>query len=328
MRQGTLSAITIFAVLTCAISFAAAVLQYNLTARENLVVATTTSLFDTGLLDKLESLFEAKYNIELHFLPVGTGIAIEFAQKGDVDMILVHSPQSEFAFLEAGWGVNRKTVAYNFFNIVGPKYDPAEIQGLSPTEAMVALAEAGRRGQALWISRGDNSGTHSKETQLWTSAGINLGEVRDDTSWFIETGSGMANTLKTANQLHAYTLVDVGTFLAFETVESLPQLTDLVTEGLQLLNVYSAIAVNPRLHPQVNFAGTVIFTEYLVSTEGQNLVGEYGVDKYGKSLFHPTVDILETDKKPLMSQMIRDYAFINGSECPIEYRYGNHRLYG
>lgn len=327
MRQGTLSVIMIIAVLTCTISIAAGVFYHNLTARQKLVVATTTSLFDTGLLDTLESRFEARHNIELHFVSVGTGIAIEFAQKGDVDMILVHSPQSEFAFLEAGWGVNRKIVAYNFFNIVGPKDDPAGIQGLSPTEAMVAISEAGRNGQALWISRGDNSGTHSKETQLWTAAGISLNEIRDETSWFIETGSGMANTLKTANQLNAYTLTDVGTFLAFETVESLPHLIDLVSEGQQLLNVYSAIAVNPSSHPQVNFAGTIIFTEYL-SKEGQHLIENYGVDKYGKSLFHPTVDILDTDKQPMMAQMIRDYAFFNGSECPLQYRYGNHELYG
>lgn len=304
-------------------------LYLTMTSRQTLVVATTTSLFDTGLLDEVEVQFEAKHNIDLYFISVGTGIAIKFAQRGDADMILVHSPLDELSFLEGGYGVNRKIIAYNFFEIVGPYNDPAEINGLSPTKALAKIASVGRNSLAGWVSRGDNSGTHSKEKALWAAAGFNWVEIRDETSWFTETGSGMGNTLKVANQLNAYTLADKGTFLAYANVDPsiVPNLVELVTQGSQLLNVYSAIAVNQSLHPQANFEGATAFTEYLLSEEGQQLIREFGKDEYGQNLFNAAAIIVKAGEDSSIAQMIKDYAFFEDSECPPQYRFGHPELY-
>ena len=335
MKLGTWGIVIIVAAIASIASVGGTVLYYNIggylnmPAKQKLVVATTTSLFDTGLLDDVETRFEDKHNIDIYFVSVGTGIAIEFAQRGDADMILVHSPSSELTFLEGGYGLNRKIIAYNFFEIVGPETDPAGIIGSSPTEALTRIVSAGRTSNAVWISRGDNSGTHSKEKALWKTAGFNWTEVRDEIDWFVETGSGMGNTLKTANQLQAYTLADIGTFLAYSNADPdlVPNLTELVTQGQQLLNVYSAIVVNQTLHPHVNLDGAVTFIKYLLSDEGQHLIEEYGKDKYGQGLFHPAVNLLSNNIDPTMAQMIRDYAFFDGSECPVEYRYGYPELY-
>ena len=335
MKLGTWGIVLIVAAITSIASVGGTALYYNIMAhlnipiREKLVVATTTSLFDTGLLDEVEVQFEAKHNIDLYFVSVGTGIAIQFAQRGDADMILVHSPSNELTFLEGGYGVNRKIIAYNFFEIVGPQGDSAQITGLSPTEALSKIVVAGRSSQTQWVSRGDNSGTHSKEKELWSAAGFDWAEIRDELGWFVETGSGMGNTLKTANQLQAYTLTDIGTFLAYSEADPslIPNLARLVTQGEELLNVYSAIVVNQTLHSQINFEGAVTFIKYLVSEEGQQIVGEYGTAQYTQSLFYPAVDILKTNADPTIAQMIRNYAFFESSECPSKYRYGHPELY-
>jgi tungstate transport system substrate-binding protein len=335
MKLGTWGIVIIVAAVTSIASVGATTLYFNITGyfnipvKQKLVVATTTSLFDTGLLDQVETQFESKHNIDVYFVSVGTGIAIQFAQRGDADMILVHSPSSEVAFLEGGYGLNRKIIAYNFFEIVGPESDSAGIEGLSSTQALLQIVSTGRDAKGLWVSRGDNSGTHSKEKALWKAAGFNWTEIRDETNWFIESGSGMGNTLKTANQLQAYTLTDIGTFLAYSNADPnlVPNLIELVTEGQQLLNVYSAIVVNQTMHPHANLEGAITFIKYLISSEGQELIKEYGKDKYGQGLFHPAVDILKNNTDPTMAQMIRDYAFFDGSECPIEYRYGYPELY-
>lgn len=329
MKLGIWGTVIVVAAVTSVVSVGSTALYYNITARQKLIVATTTSLFDTGLLDKVEIQFEAKHNIDVYFVSVGTGIAIQFARRGDADMILVHSPSSELTFLKGGYGVNRKIIAYNFFEIVGPETDPTKISSLSPTEALAKIVSAGRNSEALWISRGDNSGTHSKEKALWTTAGFNWTEIRDETGWFIETGSGMGNTLKTANQMNAYTLADVGTFLAYSNADPnlVPDLTGLVTQGQQLLNVYGAIVVNQTLHPQTNFEGAITFIKYLTSEEGQQLMEEYGIGKYGQSLFHPAVNLLKNNTDPTIAQMIKDYAFFDDSECPLKYRYGHPELY-
>ncbi|UCH31240.1 MAG: substrate-binding domain-containing protein [Candidatus Bathyarchaeota archaeon] len=298
-------------------------------ARQKLVVATTTSLYDTGLLDAIEVQFEEKHNIDVYFVSVGTGIALQFAQRGDADMILVHSPSQEFAFLEGGYGVNRKIIAYNFFVIVGPNTDPAGIRGLSVTEGLSAIVSKGRNLQALWVSRGDNSGTHSKEKHLWDAAGFDWEEIRDELDWFIETGSGMGSTLKTANELQAYTLADIGTFLAYTSADPnlIPNLIELVTREDELLNVYSAIAINQTLHKEANFQGAITFIKFLISKDGQYLIEEYGKDKYDKSLFFPAVDLLQSNADPILAQMIRDFAFFENSECPPQYRSMYPELY-
>lgn len=321
--------VLIVAAITSIASVGSTIVYLNVTASQKLVVATTTSLFDTGLLDEVEANFEAERNIDVYFVSVGTGLAIQFAQRGDADMILVHSPSDEIAFLKGGYGLNRKIIAYNFFEIVGPQVDTAGISGLAPLEALEKIASAGRHSQALWVSRGDDSGTHSKEKAMWDAAGLNWAEVKEE-GWFVETGSGMGNTLKTANELQAYTLTDVGTYLAYKNgnVNLVPDLTELVTQGQELLNVYSAIAVNQTLHPHTNFEGAITFIKFLISEEGQRIIGEYGMDKYGQSLFRPAVNILKTDVEPEITEMIMDYAFFDGSECPPQFRYGDFKLYG
>ncbi len=329
MKLGTWGTVIILAAITSIVSVGSTALYLGTSSRQKLVVATTTSLFDTGLLDEVETLFEVTHNIDVYFVSVGTGIAIQFAQRGDADMILVHSPSDELTFLEDGYGVNRKIVAYNFFEIVGPEEDPAEVGELPPIEALSKIVSAGRDSQAMWISRGDSSGTHSKEKALWNAAGFNWAEIREETGWFVETGSGMGNTLKTANQLHAYTLTDIGTFLAYSNSNPnlIPNLSGLVTEGQELLNVYSAIAVNQTFHPQANFEGAIKFIKYLISEEGQQLIEDYGMDRYGQSLFYPSVDLLKTNSNPTIAQMMKDYAFFESSECPPQYRYGHPELY-
>ncbi|MFQ6068562.1 MAG: substrate-binding domain-containing protein [Candidatus Bathyarchaeia archaeon] len=328
MQLGTWKTLIAVTLIISVASVGGTVIYLNMTARQRLVVATTTSLFDTGFLDEVEIRFEAKHNIDVYFVSVGTGTAIKFAQEGDVDMIFVHSPSSEFAFLKDGYGVNRKIIAYNFFEIVGPDTDPAGINGLSPTDALAKIVSAGRNSQALWVSRGDYSGTHLKEKALWATIGFNWTEIRDETDWFIETGSGMGDTLKTTNQLHAYTLTDAGTFLAYSHADPnlVPNLIELVIQGSQLLNVYSVIAVNQTLHPQVNLEGAITFIKYLISEEGQQLIQEYGMDKYGQSLFHPAVNLLKNNTDTT-TQIIKDYAFFEGSECPPQYRYDYAELY-
>ncbi len=329
MKLGTWGIVLIVAAIATTASVVGTSLYLNTTTRQKLVVATTTSLFDTGLLDEVETQFEAKHNIDVYFISVGSGIAIQFAQRGDADMILVHSPSDELAFLQGGYGVDRKIIAYNFFEIVGPEADPVGISDSSPTGALSKIASAGRNSEAFWVSRGDSSGTHTKEKELWKAAGFNWTEIRDETGWFMETGSGMGNTLKTANQLNGYTLTDIGTFLSYSSAEPslVPKLGELVTQGSELLNVYSAIPVNATLQPKANFEASVTFVKYLLSDEGQHLIGDYGVEDYGKSLFYPAVGLLQNNTDPTMSAMIRDYAFFEGSECPPQYRLGHPELY-
>jgi tungstate transport system substrate-binding protein len=329
MKLGTWGIALLVAAITTVASVGGTFVYLNTTTRQKLVVATTTSLFDTGLLDEVETQFEAKHNIDVYFISVGSGIAIQFAQRGDADMILVHSPTDELAFLQGGYGMNRKVLAYNFFVVVGPEADPAEISGASPTEALSKIASTGRGAQASWVSRGDGSGTNAKEKELWKAAGFNWTEIRDETSWFVETGSGMGNTLKTANQLNGYTLADIGTFLAYSSAEPclVPNLVELVTQGSELLNVYSAIVVNATRQPEANSEGAVTFMKYMMSEEGQQLIENYGVSDYGKNLFYPAVELLKSNADPTMAQMIRTYAFFEGSECPAQYRSGHPELY-
>ena len=317
------------ALLVVAIIASVAATSYYLkpSAQERLIVSTTTSLYDTGLLDSIEAAFEAKYPIDVNFISVGTGIAIQHAQRGDADLILVHSPSDEKTFLTGGTGVNRKIIAYNFFAIVGPESDPAQIRDTSPLEALDKIAEKGRSGSdKLWVSIGDNSGTHTKEKSLWSAAGFNLTTLTKE-SWYVSAGSGMGETLKKADYFGAYTLADLGTYLKYEK-DGLIASVVLVEQDKDLLNVYSAIAVNQTLHPNVNFNGATTFMKYLLSDEGQRIIEDFGKDEYGQSLFYPAVRLLKENTDAAIADMIRNYAFFNGSECPTEYRKGYPELYG
>jgi len=298
--------------------------------RSKLVISTTTSLFDTGLLDVIEDEFEANYPIDLYFISVGTGLAIQHAERGDADMILVHDPQAESTFLGEGYGVCRKIIAYNFFVIVGPEDDPAEIEDAPPIEALTKIVEAGRDGEAKWVSRGDGSGTHAKEKSLWTMAGFDSNTLRDE-DWYLEAGTGMGGTLGIANNFQAYTLADLGTYLAYydygTPAPGKISLAVLVDQGQELLNVYSAIAVNLSSNEGLNFEGAITFTKFLISEKGQNMIGEYGQEEYGQSLFFPAVELLKENTDPTLVSWIEEYAYVNGEECPPEYQDGHPELY-
>lgn len=245
---------------------------------ERLRVATTTSLYDTGLWGYLEPMFEEQYDVELDVLYAGTGKAIDWGRRGDVDVITVHSRAREELFVSEGYGVERVPFAFNYFLIVGPADDPAGIAGLSPEDAFAALMD---NGEAIFVSRGDDSGTHGKEKSIWTSAGFDYdADVRTAGAWYVEGGSGMGPTLVMANEMDGYTLTDIGTYLAYQgDLELVP----VVDQGDALLNVYSVLQVETSRNPELSRA----LVEFLISVEVQQLIGDYGVEVYGMQLFTP-----------------------------------------
>jgi tungstate transport system substrate-binding protein len=272
--------------------------------------------------------FEKEYpSINVSFISQGTGTAMQTAMKGDADMILVHDPVHELKYLEDGYGVNRKVIAYNFFVIVGPKDDPAGVKNLSPLEAFKKIKESGEKKSALWVSRGDDSGTHSKEKSIWEADGFNASDL-SKTAWYMETGSGMAATLKLASEKRAYTLTDLGTYLVDYNKKNI-ELEILVEEGDDTLNVYSAIANNPRKTEvaKSHFNASMIFINFLVSDKGQTLLDNFGKQEYGKPLFAPYVRLLRSGNNTELIQWIQKLAYFNGTECPSEYRYQEGNLY-
>ena len=245
-------------------------------------VATTTSLYDTGLWGYIEPMFEQKYKVELDILYAGSGIALEYGRRGDVDVIAVHDKPNELKYVAEGYGVERVPFAYNYFLIVGPAADPAGLKGLSPEAAFKKLMTEGK---GTFVSRGDNSGTHSGEKAIWKAAGYDYeSKVRQAGAWYIEGGKGMGPTLQMANEKQAYTLTDMGTFVAFKSKLSLVPVVD---KGALLLNVYSVIAGNPQKTPVVKAEMANNMVAFLTSPEIQKLIGEYGVKEYGLQLFTP-----------------------------------------
>ena len=250
-------------------------------------IATTTSLYDTGLLNDLEDMYENISGVDVQIIAQGTGQALDTARRGDVDLVTVHSPGLEEEFITEGYGINQRCFAYNNFLIVGPESDPAGIANMTPEEAFEAIYVAGTGGSedVVFVSRGDNSGTHNREQQIWETAGHNYTEeIQDSGPWYLETGSGMGDTLTVANQKDAYTLSDIGTYLAFQDQIDL---VELVTEGDQLLNRYSAIAVNPDMASGVNIDEANNFINWLISDETKEFIGEFGVEEFGQPLFVP-----------------------------------------
>ena len=288
-----------------------------------LTVSTTTSLYETGFLSILDTEFEELYpNINVTFISQGTGKAILTAKNGDADMILVHDAVREEAFLKEGYGVNRKIVAYNFFVIVGPENDPAGIAGLSPIDALLAIKEAGEAGEAIWVSRGDDSGTHAMEKRLWT-AGEEDASVLRETEWYLERGSGMTDTLALANEKRAYTICDKGSYLN-NYVPGVIDLEVLVETGdIDTLNVYSAIACDPQnlSLSHVKFDEAMKFINFLVSDEIQDILADFGVDEYGLTLFNPAVKVLAENTDSTVAEWIKQTAFMDGTECPTNKRY-------
>ncbi|MFH1662499.1 MAG: substrate-binding domain-containing protein [Chloroflexota bacterium] len=246
-----------------------------------LQVATTTSLYDTGLWGYLEPMFEDEYNVELDVLYAGTGIALEYGRRGDVDVITVHSKSQELTYVEEGYGLERVPFAYNYFLIVGPESDPAGIKGMSPEDAFKKLFDTG---SGTFVSRGDDSGTHSKEKAIWAGAGYEYANVQSAGSWYVEGGKGMGATLLMASEMEGYTLTDMGTFLSYKGDVNLVPIVD---EGDILLNVYSIIAGNPEQNSNINAEMAQNLVNFIISDEIQELIGEYGVEVYGMQLFTP-----------------------------------------
>jgi tungstate transport system substrate-binding protein len=252
---------------------------------KTLILATTTSTQDSGLLDVLVPVFEKKTGYFVKTIAVGSGQAMAMGKKGEADVLLVHSPAAEKEFMEGGFGVNRRLVMHNDFVIIGPANDPAGIKGLKPAaEAFQRIAAA----QALFISRGDNSGTHAKEKQIWKVAGVKY----EGEKWYQQTGLGMGQTLNVAAEKDGYALTDRGTYLAFAKTL---KLNILVQGDAVLLNIYHVMEVNPQKWPKVNFAGAKAFADFMVSKETQEIIKNFGVDKYGSPLFFPDAGKMEKD---------------------------------
>ena len=268
-----LSALIIASILVSAI---------GCTSQARLRIATTTSLYDTGLWGYLEPMFEEKYGAELDVMYAGTGKALEYGRRGDVAVVVVHSRADEEQFVSDGYGVERVPFAYNYFLIVGPESDPAGIRGMTPEEAFKKLMDAG---SGSFLSRGDDSGTHAKEKTIWAEAGYDYETVRNAGKWYIEGGTGMGPTLMMSSEKGAYTLTDIGTYLSYK---SKIDLVPIVDKGSILLNVYSAIAVNPDKVSVKNYEMAKNLINFLTSPEIQQLIGDYGVKEYGMRLFTPS----------------------------------------
>ncbi len=245
--------------------------------QKNIILATTTSTQDSGLLDVLLPVFEKKTGYFVKTIAVGSGQAMAMGQKGEADVLLVHSPDAEKKFIAESYGINRRLVMHNDFIIVGPKTDPAKIKGSkSSVEAFRKIATA----NSVFMSRGDNSGTHAKEKSIWKAAGINP----DGQKWCQQTGLGMGQTLSVAAEKKTYTLADRGTYLALKKNIGL----DILAEGdTVLLNIYHVIEVNPAKWPRVNSAGAKAFADFMVSKQTQGIIKKFGVEKYGSPLFFP-----------------------------------------
>ena len=242
----------------------------------NVILSTTTSTQDSGLLDVLIPLFEKQTGYGVKTVSVGTGQALALAAKGDADVALVHAPSLEKEYVAQGKLLNRRLVMYNDFVIIGPKEDPAKVR---TTKTAVAALKAIERAKAGFVSRGDNSGTHVLEKSLWKAAGI-----EPKGPWYIESGQSMGATLSIASERNLYTLTDRGTFLALGKPLRLPV---LVEGDRLLLNIYSVMEANPANSPRINAAGGKSFADFMVAPETQVLIRGFGVHKFGQSLFFP-----------------------------------------
>jgi tungstate transport system substrate-binding protein len=284
-----------------AVVFAAGCITEEPSEPTDLLVATTTSLFDTGLLDAVQDYYLEEYNVNLLFTSQGTGKAIASAKKGDADVLLVHSPAQEKAFIEEGYGVNHRGFAYNYFVVVGPAADPAGIKGMTPEAGFQTLEKLGKAKTdgILFVSRGDASGTHSAEQKIWKSAGFDYeNDIRGSGDWYKETGAGMGDSLTTAGQLGGYILSDEATFLTYKKNNPASPLEVLISEGDTLLNRYTVMTISPEKFPETNVEDATDFTNWLISEEGQEFVGSYGTEIYGKPLFFPMSNIEDSTKAP------------------------------
>jgi tungstate transport system substrate-binding protein len=261
-----------------AAGFAAALALFPVRASPapSVVLATTTSTQDTGLLDVLVPAFEKASGYSVKTIAVGTGAALAMGERGDADVLLVHAPGAEEAYMAKGRGLSRALVMHNAFIVVGPPADPARVKGMATAQdAFAAIAKA----NAVFVSRADDSGTNIKELALWKAAG-----VVPDGAWYVKTGSGMADTLHVASQKSAYVLTDDGTYLSQRATLSL---APLVEDAKDLRNVYHVIVVKPIAGRISNEPGAAAFARFLTSAEGQRIIGAYGRERFGRPLFTP-----------------------------------------
>jgi tungstate transport system substrate-binding protein len=244
--------------------------------KPDIILATTTSTQDSGLLDYLLPLFYQETGFVVKTIAVGTGQALKLAEEGNADVLLVHAPSAEKELMEKGDGIKRTLVMHNDFVIVGPKDDPAQISGIrSPSEAFHMIHDSA----ATFVSRGDDSGTHKKEMAYWNKLGI-----LPSGNQYLESGQGMASTLRIASEKSAYTITDRASYLANQHILDL----EIFIEGdPSLLNVYHVIEVNPEKWPNINHAGAKAFTSFLISPDTQERIGDFGLEKFGQPLFFP-----------------------------------------
>jgi tungstate transport system substrate-binding protein len=263
--------------LVIALAVGLAVLGWgSVWAGQAVILSTTTSTQDSGLLDVLVPMFEKQTGATVKVISVGTGQALALAAKGEADVALVHAPDSEKKYVADGLLVNRRLVMHNDYLITGPADDPAKLKGMeSAVEAMKRIAEA----KVPFVSRGDNSGTHQLEKKLWAEA-----KISPSGAWYLSAGQGMGATLGIASEKKAYVLTDRGTFLAFK---KRVQLVPLVERDRILLNIYSVLEPNAAKFPRVNVAGGKAFADFMVSKEVQEVIRTFGVDKFGEPLFFP-----------------------------------------
>jgi len=254
------------------------------TQNKDLLLVSTTSTQDSGLLDVLLPAFTAKTGYNVQLVAVGSGQALKIGEQGNADVILLHSPAAEKEFVAKGFGIDRRLVMHNDFVIVGPVSDPAMIRGETPVDALKKIFAS----RITFVSRGDDSGTHVKELALWENAGLDpAGE-----DWYLETGQGQGATLSIASEKDGYALTDRGTFLAYKSNVDL----EILVEGDPfLLNVYHVITVNPEKFPNINLEGAKAFADFVTSDEGQKIIAEFGVEKYGQALFFPDAGKLDAE---------------------------------
>ncbi|OGU14742.1 MAG: tungsten ABC transporter substrate-binding protein [Geobacteraceae bacterium GWC2_53_11] len=251
-------------------------------ASKSIILATTTSTQDSGLLDVLIPIFEKEYGFQVKTISVGSGQAMKMGERGEADVLLVHSPEAEKKFMAEGFGSSRRLVMHNDFVIVGPASDPAKIKGGKAADALRRIAKAG----IVFASRGDNSGTHAKEKGLWKGAAINP----EGQKWYQQTGLGMGQTLNVAAEKKGYTLTDRATYLSLKKGLGL----EILVEGDgKLLNVYHVIELNTVKWPKVNAQGGKAFADFMVARKTQDVIGRFGVEKFGTPLFFP-----DAGKKP------------------------------
>jgi tungstate transport system substrate-binding protein len=268
-------------VMVCAFfTLAAHALAQTTGAKEpetkNLILATTTSTVDTGLLDTLIPIFEKQTGYRVKTISAGTGQALAMGEKGEADVLLVHAPEAEKKLVDAGQVTNYQLVMHNDFVIVGPPTDPAGVKGKPSAEAFKAIAQK----EAPFISRGDDSGTNKKELSIWKKAEAAPAGAK----WYQESGQGMGATLLMTSEKQGYTLTDRGTYLAQKTNLKL----EILSEGDKaLLNIYHVMQVNPEKFAKVNAAGGKAFVEFMITPETQKMIGEFGKEKYGAPLFFP-----------------------------------------